>query len=48
LESILRCCHRQEKNAKTVVNLSMVYAYYKIGRRIVEEEQCRIVIEKDI
>lgn len=27
------------KNAKTAVNLSMVYAYYEIGRRIVEEEQ---------
>lgn len=27
------------KKAKTAVNLSMVYAYYEIGRRIVEEEQ---------
>ena len=27
------------KNAKTAVNLSMVYAYYEIGRMIVEEEQ---------
>ena len=27
------------KNAKTSVNLSMVYAYYEIGRMIVEEEQ---------
>ena len=25
------------KNAKTAVNLSMVYAYYEIGRMIVEE-----------
>ena len=28
-----------QKNAKTAVNLSMVYAYYEIGRMIVEEEQ---------
>ena len=27
------------KNAKTAVNLTMVYAYYEIGRIIVEEEQ---------
>ncbi len=27
------------RNAKTAVNLSMVYAYYEIGRMIVEEEQ---------
>ena len=27
------------KNAKTAVNLSMVYAYYEVGRMIVEEEQ---------
>ena len=27
------------KNAKTAVNLSMVYAYYEIGRMIFEEEQ---------
>lgn len=27
------------KNAKTAVNLAMVYAYYEIGRMIVEEEQ---------
>lgn len=26
-------------NAKTAVNLSMVYAYFEIGRMIVEEEQ---------
>lgn len=26
-------------NAKTAVNLTMVYAYYEIGRLIVEEEQ---------
>ena len=28
-----------QKNAKTAVNLAMVYAYYEIGRMIVEEEQ---------
>ncbi len=28
-----------KKNAKTAVNLSMVYAYFEIGRMIVEEEQ---------
>ena len=27
------------RNAKTAVNLSMVYAYYEIGRKIIEEEQ---------
>ncbi len=27
------------KSAKTAVNLAMVYAYYEIGRMIVEEEQ---------
>lgn len=27
------------QNARTSVNLAMVYAYYEIGRRIVEEEQ---------
>ena len=27
------------ENAKTAVNLSMVYAYFEIGRMIVEEEQ---------
>lgn len=30
---------KAQKNAKTAVNLSMVYAYYEIGRMIVEEEQ---------
>lgn len=27
------------RNAQTAVNLSMVYAYYEIGRKIIEEEQ---------
>lgn len=30
---------RAQKDAKTAVNLSMVYAYFEIGRMIVEEEQ---------
>ena len=30
---------RAQKNAKTAINLSMVYAYFEIGRMIVEEEQ---------
>lgn len=30
---------RAQKNAKTSANLSMVYAYFEIGRMIVEEEQ---------
>ena len=30
---------RAQKNAKTAVNLAMVYAYFEIGRMIVEEEQ---------
>ncbi len=30
---------KARRNAKTAVNLSMVYAYYEIGRMIVEEEQ---------
>ena len=36
------CCTTKEKsrkNAKTAVNLSMVYAYFEIGRMIMEEEQ---------
>ncbi len=30
---------KARKNARTAINLSMVYAYYEIGKRIVEEEQ---------
>ena len=36
VESILR---QAKTSAKTAVNLTMVYAYYEIGKRIVEEEQ---------
>ncbi len=38
-ESVSDVLSRARKNAKTAVNLSMVYAYYEIGRMIVEEEQ---------
>lgn len=39
LESVSEILESARKNAKTAVNLSMVYAYYEVGRRIVEEEQ---------
>lgn len=39
LENISEVLTLERKNAKTAVNLSMVYAYYEIGRMIVEEEQ---------
>lgn len=39
LENISEVLVQARKNAKTAVNLSMVYAYYEIGRMIVEEEQ---------
>ena len=39
LESVSDVLLQARKNAKTVVNLTMVYAYYEIGRIIVEEEQ---------
>ena len=39
LESIAEVLTQARKNAKTAVNLSMVYAYFEIGRMIVEEEQ---------
>ena len=38
-ESVSDVLLQARKNAKTAVNLSMVYAYYEIGRIIVEEEQ---------
>lgn len=38
-QSILGILEETRKNAQTAVNLSMVYAYYEIGRKIVEEEQ---------
>ena len=39
LESVSDILKTARKNAKTAVNLSMVYAYYEVGRMIVEEEQ---------
>lgn len=39
LEQISELLVNARKNAKTAVNLSMVYAYFEIGKRIVEEEQ---------
>lgn len=39
LERVASVLTNARKNAKTAVNLSMVYAYYEIGRQIVEEEQ---------
>ena len=39
LESVAEILTQARKNAKTAVNLSMVYAYFEIGRMIVEEEQ---------
>ena len=39
LKSVSDVLVQARKNAKTAVNLSMVYAYYEIGIMIVEEEQ---------
>ena len=39
LERVASVLTNARKKAKTAVNLSMVYAYYEIGRQIVEEEQ---------
>ena len=39
LKNVSEILLQARKNAKTAVNLSMVYAYYEIGRMIVEEEQ---------
>lgn len=39
LENISEILLNARKNAKTAVNTAMVYAYYEIGRIIVEEEQ---------
>ena len=39
LQSVSDVLAQARKNVKTAVNLSMVYAYYEIGRMIVEEEQ---------
>ena len=39
LQGVFDVLAKARKNAKTAVNLSMVYAYFEIGRMIVEEEQ---------
>ena len=39
LNNVSAVLENARKTAKTAVNLSMVYAYYEIGRMIVEEEQ---------
>lgn len=39
LQDISELLDSARKQAKAAVNLSMVYAYYEIGRRIYEEEQ---------
>lgn len=39
LQSVSEVLAHARKNAKTAVNLSMVYAYFEIGRMIIEEEQ---------
>lgn len=39
LEDVSEILTQAKKNAKTAVNLSMVYAYFEIGRKIIEEEQ---------
>lgn len=39
LRSVSDVLVQAQKNAKTAVNLSMVYAYFEIGRMIIEEEQ---------
>lgn len=41
MKSISDVLLQTRKNAKTAINLTMVYAYYEIGRIIVEGEQCR-------
>lgn len=38
-EQILELLMQSKRNVKTAVNIAMVYTYYEIGRRIVEEEQ---------
>ena len=39
LKNVSEVLEKARQNAKTAVNISMVYAYYEIGRMIVEEEQ---------
>lgn len=39
LSNISNMLHSAQCNAKTAVNLAMVYSYYEVGRMIFEEEQ---------
>lgn len=39
LKNVSAVLEAARKKAKTAVNLSMVYAYYEVGRMIIEEEQ---------
>lgn len=39
LQNVSEILESARRNAKTAVNLAMVYAYYEVGRMIVEEEQ---------
>lgn len=39
LSNISNILHSAQNNAKTAVNLAMVYSYYEVGRMIFEEEQ---------
>lgn len=39
LQNVSELLEQARKNVKTSVNLSMVYTYYEIGKRIVQEEQ---------
>ena len=39
LQNVSKILESARKSAKTAVNLAMVYAYYEVGRMIVEEEQ---------
>lgn len=39
LQNVSDLLKQARKNAKTAVNLSMVYTYYEIGKRIFQEEQ---------
>ncbi len=39
LQNVSNVLRAAQQNAKTAVNLAMVYAYFEIGRMIVEEEQ---------
>lgn len=39
LETVGNILQQAKRHAKTAVNISMVYAYYEIGKTIIEEEQ---------